>query len=40
MKQSAPPSPISPETDIDFSSVSRKDLPGQYKYNNFDEVLE
>ena len=38
--QSKPPPPISPETDIDFSSVSMNDLPGQYEYDNFDQVLE
>jgi hypothetical protein len=31
---------ISPESNIDFSSVSMNDLPGQYEYENFDQVLE
>jgi hypothetical protein len=32
--------PISPEIDIDSSSVSMDELPGQYEYDNFDQVLE
>src|SRR5271169_4087062 len=40
LTQYKPLHPISPESNMDDSSLSMDDLPGQYEYDNFAQVLE